>query len=117
MTAVGAGRDEPRGNLVRLLVIWGVLSVLAVVLVIWVLGPQLPPGSMTTQAHGQTTANIVLTAVCVPIALFVLIFIGYSLWAFRARGATADGPPIRTNGPRRRVDSAHEAGPNSMGSE
>jgi cytochrome c oxidase subunit II len=98
MTTLGAGRDEPRGHAIRLFVIWGVLSVLAVVLVVWVLGPQLPPGSMTSQAHGQTFANIVLTAVCVPIALFVVIFFAYSLWAFRARGSTADGPPIRTNG-------------------
>jgi cytochrome c oxidase subunit II len=91
-------RDDPRGHGLRLFVIWGVLSVLSVVLIIWVLGPQLPPGSMTSQAHGQVFANIVLTAVCVPIALFVVIFIGYSLVAFRARGSTADGPPIRTNG-------------------
>jgi cytochrome c oxidase subunit II len=92
------GRDEPRGHAIRLFTIWGVLSVLAVVLIIWVLGPQLPPGSMTSQAHGQTFANIVLTAVCVPIALLVIIFFGYSLVAFRARGLAGDGPPIHTNG-------------------
>jgi cytochrome c oxidase subunit 2 len=96
--SVVPGRDESRGHAIRLFAIWGVLSVLAVVLVIWVLGPQLPPGSMTTQAHGQTSANIVLTAVCVPIALFVVIFFGYSLVAFRSRGLAGDGPPIHTNG-------------------
>ncbi len=93
-----SGRDEPRGHAIRLFTIWGVLSVLAVVLVIWVLGPQLPPGSMTVQAHGQTGANIVLTAVCVPIALLVVVFFGYSLVAFRSRGLAGDGPPIHTNG-------------------
>lgn len=98
MTVADAGRDEPRGHAIRLFVIWGVLSVLAVVLIIWVLGPQLPPGSMTSQAHGQTFANIVLTAVCVPIALLVVVFFAYSFWAFRARGATGDGAPIHTNG-------------------
>jgi cytochrome c oxidase subunit 2 len=92
------GRDEPRGHAIRLFAIWGVLSVISVVLIIWVLGPQLPPGSMTVQAHGQTTTNIILTAVCVPIALFVVIFFIYSLWAFRARGEEGDGAPIKTNG-------------------
>jgi cytochrome c oxidase subunit 2 len=96
--SIEAGRGEPRGHALRIFAIWGVLSVLAVVLIIWVLGPQLPPGSMTSQAHGQTSANIVLTAVCVPIALLVVIYFIYSLVAFRARGSTADGPPIRTNG-------------------
>ncbi len=93
-----SGRDEARGHAIRLFTILGVLSVLAVVLVIWVLGPQLPPGSMTVQAHGQTGANIVLTAVCVPIALLVVVFFGYSLVAFRSRGLAGDGPPIHTNG-------------------
>ena len=92
------GRDEPRGHAFRLFTIWGVTSVIAVVLVIWVLGPQLPPGSMTTQAHGQTTTNIVLTAVCLPIALLVVVFFIYSLIAFRARGREEDGAPIHTNG-------------------
>jgi cytochrome c oxidase subunit II len=91
------GRDESRPHLIRLFAIWLVLSAVAVPLVIWVLGPQLPPGSMTVQAHGQTQANIVLTAVCAPIVLAVLVYFAYSLVAFRARGATQDGPPIRGN--------------------
>jgi cytochrome c oxidase subunit 2 len=95
---VTAGRDEPRGHAIRLFGIWAVLSVISVVLIIWVLGPQLPPGSMTIQAHGQTSANIVLTAVCVPIALLVVVFFLYSLVAFRARGQDGDGAPIHTNG-------------------
>ena len=92
------GRDESRGHAVRVFTIWAVASVIAVVLVIWVLGPQLPPGTMTVQAGGQSFTNTVLTAVCIPIALLVIVFFLYSLIAFRARGREEDGAPIHTNG-------------------
>jgi cytochrome c oxidase subunit II len=97
VTAGTAGRDEPRGHAVRVFAIWIVLSLISIPLVIWVLGPHLPPGSMSEQAHGQTTANIVMTAICVPIVLLIFVFFIYSMVAFRSRGSTADGPPIRTN--------------------
>jgi cytochrome c oxidase subunit II len=80
--------------------IWLVLTAIAVPLVVWVLGPHLPPGRFTVEASDQTSANIVLTAVLVPILLLVLVFFGYSLAVFRQRGSTVeDGPPIRGHGP------------------
>jgi cytochrome c oxidase subunit II len=79
-----------------LLVIWLVASVVALPLVIWVLGPHLPPGDMTPEASDQTSANIVLTAVCAPIVLGMVIYFLYALVVFRARGdAIEDGAPIK----------------------
>jgi cytochrome c oxidase subunit 2 len=88
-------RGAPRTHAIRLFVIWIALSAVAVPLVIFVLGPQLPPGSMTVEAHAQTQDNIVLTAVCTPIVLLVFVFFIYALTAFRARGTDEDGPPIK----------------------
>jgi len=68
--------------------------------VVWVLGPHLPPGRFSAEASDQTSANIVLTAILMPIVLLVLVFFGYALVVFRHRGSTIeDGPPIRGHGP------------------
>jgi cytochrome c oxidase subunit II len=81
----------------RLLVaIWVVSSLIAVPLVIWVLGPHLPPGDFSSEASDQTSANIVLTAVCAPILLGVVIYFLYAVFRFRQRGETIeDGAPIK----------------------
>jgi cytochrome c oxidase subunit 2 len=79
----------------RILVVWIVLSVIAVPLVIWVLGPHLPPGHMSTEASDQTNANTVMTALMTPIVLLLAVVFVYSLAVFRARGgAIEDGAPI-----------------------
>jgi cytochrome c oxidase subunit 2 len=96
VTAVAS--DGSRRHFVRAFVIWIALSAAAIPLIIWVLGPQLPPGSMTVEAHSQTQDNIVLTATCAPIVLFVLVFFVYALVAARRREPAADGPPVRGSG-------------------
>ena len=79
-----------------LLVIWLATSVIAVPLVIWVLGPHLPPGDFSNEASEQTSANIVLTAVCTPILLGVVIYFLYAVFTFRQRGdKLEDGAPIK----------------------
>jgi len=84
----------------RILVIWLVSSVVAVPLIIWLLGPQLPPGRMSSEAGAQTDANTVLTAVVAPIVLLILVYFTYALIVFRARGAAIeDGRPIRGHAP------------------
>jgi cytochrome c oxidase subunit 2 len=84
----------------RILAIWLGSSVVAVLLIVLVLGPHLPPGDMTSEASDQTSANIVLTAVCAPVVLLILVYFGYALVMFRARGGEIeDGPPIRNHGP------------------
>ena len=90
-----AGHRVPRHG-VRILVIWAVLSAIAIPLVVVVLGPHLPPGRMSAQAGAQTDANTVLTALLVPILLLILVFLGYAVFAFRQEGsAIQDGPPMR----------------------
>jgi cytochrome c oxidase subunit II len=90
--------SSSRRHLYWLFGIWLALSAVVVPLVIFVLGPQLPPGSMTVEAHGQTQANIVMTATIAPVFLLVVVFFVYAIVAFRQRkGALEDGPPIRGN--------------------
>jgi heme/copper-type cytochrome/quinol oxidase subunit 2 len=80
----------------RIVVIWLVLTAIAVPLIVLVLGPHLPPGRDTAEAGAQTDANVVLTSLLVPIMLLVWVFFGYALFVFRSRGgAIVDGAPIK----------------------
>jgi cytochrome c oxidase subunit 2 len=91
---------ERKTHLRRVLVIWVVASAVAIPLIVLVLGPHLPPGDLTAQASDQTSANIVLTAVCAPVVLLIAIYFPYAFVTFRARGDTIeDGAPIRGHGP------------------
>ena len=79
-----------------MVVIWLVLTAIAVPLIVLVLGPHLPPPRMSAEAGDQRNANIVMTALLVPIALFVLVYFIYSFVFFRQSGeAILDGPPIK----------------------
>jgi cytochrome c oxidase subunit 2 len=94
-----AGSQSPRHGR-ALIAIWLVASIVAVPLVIWVLGPHLPPGDMTSEASDQTSANIVLTAVCAPIVIGIVVYFLYAVVAFRKRGQELeDGAPIKGHGP------------------
>jgi cytochrome c oxidase subunit 2 len=94
-----AGQRVSRDG-VRIVVIWAVLTAIAVPLIIFVLGPHLPPGKMSAEASDQTNANTVMTALLAPIILIVVINIVYSLVVFRARGeAIEDGAPIHGHAP------------------
>jgi cytochrome c oxidase subunit 2 len=68
-------------------------------IVVFVLGPGLPPGNGTVESHGQVVDNTVLLALATPVALAVLVYFAYALWAFRERNpdVVVDGPPIRGN--------------------
>jgi len=68
-------------------------------IVVFVFGPHLPPGHGSNEAAGQVMDNTVLLATATPIALGVLVFIAYSLWAFREREPQlqADGAALRGN--------------------
>lgn len=77
--------------------LWVIANVIMLPIVIWVLGPGLPPGTGTAEASGQVTDNTVLMAVATPVALGVLVYMGYAIWAFRERNpdVVVDGPAIR----------------------
>jgi cytochrome c oxidase subunit 2 len=83
----------------RIFAIWLVCTAVAVPLIVYVLGPHLPPGRMTSEASAQTDANVLMTALVVPIVLLIWIYFGYALVVFRARGgAIEDGRPIFGHG-------------------
>lgn len=82
----------------RNLVLWWLIAnVITLPIVIWLIGPGLPPGNGSVEAAGQVTDNTVLLAVATPVALGVLVFLLYSIVAFRERTpeVVVDGPPIR----------------------
>jgi cytochrome c oxidase subunit 2 len=76
-----------------------VLSLIMTAVVVFVLGPGLPPGNGSVEAHGQVVDNTVLLAIATPVAMAVLVYFAYALWAFRERNpeTIVDGPPIRGN--------------------
>jgi cytochrome c oxidase subunit 2 len=83
----------------NVVLLWVGANVIMLPIVIWVFGPGLPPGNGTVEASGQVTDNTVLLATATPVALAVLVFMGYVIWAFRERNpeVVLDGPPIRGN--------------------
>jgi cytochrome c oxidase subunit 2 len=70
-------------------------------LVIFVLGPNMPPGNRTTGASSQVRDNTVLLVVMTPFTVFILVYLGYAIFAFRAAAGEElrDGPPIRGHMP------------------
>jgi len=82
----------------RIAVLTIVASVIATPLVIFVLGPHLPPGKASSQAAGQVTDNTVLTAVLMPIICLIVVYFGYALVVFRRSGTgIEEGAAIRGN--------------------
>jgi cytochrome c oxidase subunit 2 len=83
----------------NVVLLWLLASVIATPIVVFVIGPGLPPGNGSAQAHGQVVDNTVLLALATPVTLAVLVYFGYVIWAFRERDpdTVVDGPPIRGN--------------------
>jgi cytochrome c oxidase subunit II len=79
--------------------LWLLATVIMTPIVVFVLGPGLPPGNGTVESHGQVVDNTVLMALATPVALAVLVYFGYAMLAFRERNpdVVVDGPPIRGN--------------------
>jgi cytochrome c oxidase subunit II len=87
---------DERRTFLRLAVVWLVLSVIAVLLIVFALGPHMPPGRVSAQSSDQTTANIFIASFMAPIVLAVWIVFGYAIRNFRQRGPQIeDGPPDR----------------------
>ncbi|HZU61965.1 MAG TPA: cytochrome c oxidase subunit II [Solirubrobacteraceae bacterium] len=90
---------DNRHHFRNIVLLWVLGNIIMLPIVIWVLGPGLPPGNGSVEASGQVTDNIVLLATATPVALAVLVYFGYALWAFRERDpeTVVDGPAIRGN--------------------
>jgi cytochrome c oxidase subunit II len=77
-------------------------TVVVLPLVLFVLGPNMPPGKATEVAKSQVTSNTVLLVVMTPFVVFILVYLVYAILTFRApKGETElrDGAPIRGHMP------------------
>ena len=93
-------KSNSHGRRIAAITVIGTAIVLP--LVIFVLGPNMPPGKATQVARGQVTDNTVMLVVMTPFTVFILGYLGYAIWAFRApKGETElrDGAPIRGHMP------------------
>lgn len=82
----------------KVVTIWIVLSVIATPIIVLVLGPHLPPGNGSGQAHEQVVDNTWMLAILTPVILLLAVFFPYALTQFRHRGGPLeDGPPLRND--------------------
>jgi len=87
------GPGEPRHG-VRIAAIWAVATAICLPLMIWVVGPHIPPYDGSLQTKEQHTVNVTLASLAVPILLMIWVYFGYSIAVFRQRGTViVDGPP------------------------
>jgi cytochrome c oxidase subunit 2 len=87
---------EPSPPMRRILVIWVVLTVIAVPVVVLLVGPHLPPGNLSREARDQRHVNTVLAALATPVMLGIWVFLAAAIISFRERGtALVDGPPLQ----------------------
>jgi cytochrome c oxidase subunit II len=95
--AEAAPPTEPTGpnHGLRIFLIWLPISVIADVLLYFVYGPHMPPGTMSNSAASQQFDIKVMSVLAAPVMAFVLTFMAYSFVNFRQReGDDTDGPPI-----------------------
>jgi len=84
-----------RRHLRRALIIWAVLSVIGIVGAIF-LTPLILPVDASSLVSTDDFTIVVLTALAMPVAMFVFVFLGYSLFAFRVKDRpTEDGAPLQ----------------------
>lgn len=86
--------EEPR-HLRRAVITWIVVSVIGIV--IWLLvAPYIAPATSSTLGSSQILTFNLLTVMAIPVAMFVFVFLAYSLLNFRVKDRpTEDGPPLR----------------------
>jgi cytochrome c oxidase subunit 2 len=90
-----------QGHAGRIAALTVVGTAIVLPLVIFVLGPNMPPGHRTTGASSQVRDNTVLLVVMTPFTVFILVYLAYAIFAFRAAVGEPlrDGPPIRGHMP------------------
>jgi len=86
--------EEPR-HLRRAIIAWIVVSVIGIV--IWLLvTPYIAPATSSNLGSSQILTFNVLTVLAIPVAMFVFVFLAYSLINFRVKDRpTEDGPPLQ----------------------
>ncbi len=82
----------------RFTAIWLTCTIVALPLVIFLLGPELPPGNGSQQASGHVTDNTVLLGMATPVFLLVITYLLYAVIVFRQpKGGVLEGPAVRGN--------------------
>jgi cytochrome c oxidase subunit 2 len=95
--APGGLAPEPN-HTVRFATLWVLVTLIALPLVIWVIGPLIGPGSASDQSSAVGTDFTVLAVTATPILTLVLLFLLYSIVCFRQpKGGALEGPAIRGN--------------------
>lgn len=85
-------RGEPN-HLRRAIIIWVVLSVIGIVATV-ISAPYILPVAATGIDAADNITMIMLTILSVPVALFVFVFLVYSLIAFRVNGRPTEDAPV-----------------------
>jgi len=85
---------EPN-HLRRAIIIWAVLSVIGIAIAI-PLGSFVLPAGASSLVNSDDFSLIMLTALAIPVALFVFVFLGYSMIVFRVKERpTEDAIPLK----------------------
>jgi cytochrome c oxidase subunit II len=94
---LAAASREPNHGM-RISLIWLPLALAADLLIWFVWGPHLPPGTMSSAAVSQQFDIKVMSVMAAPVMLFVLTYFGYALLTWRTSTSDeAEGPPIEGN--------------------
>jgi cytochrome c oxidase subunit 2 len=92
--SVSPTQKEPN-HLRRAVIIWIVLSVIGIALAI-PLGSLILPAGASALETSDNFSMLLLTALAVPVALFVFVFLGYSMIVFRVKEQpTEDAIPLK----------------------
>jgi cytochrome c oxidase subunit 2 len=75
----------------RIAALTAIGTIILLPIMIWVLGPNMPPGKSTDVGAGQVTDNTVLLCVMTPFTVFILVYVLYAVIVFRAD----PGEPLR----------------------
>jgi cytochrome c oxidase subunit II len=95
-------RDQaPRGRIRSVLTIWAALSVVCIALAVLIV-PLVTPKSASSVAGFASLTELVFTVLAIPVALFVWVFVFYSLVVFREKASATgrvddleDGAPLQ----------------------
>jgi cytochrome c oxidase subunit II len=92
--SVSPTQKEPN-HLRRAVIIWIILSVIGIALAI-ILVPLILPAGASALETSDNFSMLLLTALGIPVALFVFVFLGYSMIVFRVKERpTEDAIPLK----------------------
>jgi len=87
---------DSRSDLTRAIGLWVILSIVADLLIGFLLTPHMPPGNFSNTATDQTEINNILALILAPIGVGVITLFLYALFTFRqTAGPIQDGPPVK----------------------